>query len=73
MDLTPADLVKLKNAGVSENVIGVMLDPASNPGSGGGRCSGARACSRAGSRTCGRPLPPLPPHRLRPRKPRRNA
>ncbi len=31
MDLTPADLVKLKNAGVSESVIGVMLDPASNP------------------------------------------
>ena len=26
-DLTPADLVKLKNAGVSENIIGVMLDP----------------------------------------------
>ncbi len=31
MDLTPADLVKLKNAGVSENIIGVMLDPTSNP------------------------------------------
>jgi curli biogenesis system outer membrane secretion channel CsgG len=30
-DLTPADLVKLKNAGVSENIIGVMLDPTSNP------------------------------------------
>lgn len=30
-DLTPADLVKLKNAGVSENIISVMLDPASNP------------------------------------------
>src|SRR5580765_6378987 len=28
-NLTPADLVKLKNAGVSENIIGVMLDPAS--------------------------------------------
>jgi curli biogenesis system outer membrane secretion channel CsgG len=28
-DLTPADLVKLKNAGVSENIIGVLLDPAS--------------------------------------------
>jgi curli biogenesis system outer membrane secretion channel CsgG len=27
LDLTPADLVKLKNAGVSENIIGVMLDP----------------------------------------------
>src|SRR5437762_779466 len=30
-NLTPADLVKLKNAGVSENIIGVMLDPASAP------------------------------------------
>jgi curli biogenesis system outer membrane secretion channel CsgG len=28
-NLTPADLVKLKNAGVSENLIGIMLDPAS--------------------------------------------
>ena len=31
MDLTPADLVKLKNAGVSENIIGVMMDPSSAP------------------------------------------
>jgi curli biogenesis system outer membrane secretion channel CsgG len=31
MDLSPADLVKLKNAGVSENVIGVMMDPSSAP------------------------------------------
>ena len=30
-NLTPADLVKLKNAGISENLIGVMLDPASAP------------------------------------------
>lgn len=30
-DLTPADLVKLKNAGVSENIINVMLDPSSTP------------------------------------------
>jgi curli biogenesis system outer membrane secretion channel CsgG len=30
-NLAPADLVKLKNAGVSENIIGVMLDPASAP------------------------------------------
>jgi hypothetical protein len=30
-NLTTADLVKLKNAGVSENIIGVMLDPASAP------------------------------------------
>jgi curli biogenesis system outer membrane secretion channel CsgG len=31
MDLTPADLVKLKNAGVSENIISVMMDPSSTP------------------------------------------
>ncbi|HMC62356.1 MAG TPA: CsgG/HfaB family protein [Candidatus Solibacter sp.] len=30
-NLTPADLVKLKNAGVSENIIGMMLDPAGTP------------------------------------------
>src|SRR5882724_7059731 len=31
MNLTPGDLVKLKNAGVSENIIGAMLDPSSAP------------------------------------------
>jgi len=31
LDLPAADLVKLKNAGVSENLISVMLDPASAP------------------------------------------
>lgn len=31
MNLTPGDLVKLKNAGVSENIIGAMLDPTSAP------------------------------------------
>jgi curli biogenesis system outer membrane secretion channel CsgG len=30
-DLSPADMVKLKQAGVSDNVIGVMLDPTSTP------------------------------------------
>ena len=30
-DLSPADMVKLKQAGVSDNVIGVMLDPSSPP------------------------------------------
>lgn len=29
--LTPADLVKLKNAGVSENIIAVMMDPSTTP------------------------------------------
>ena len=32
-NLTAADMVKLKNAGVSENIIGVMMDPASAPSS----------------------------------------
>jgi curli biogenesis system outer membrane secretion channel CsgG len=31
MNLTPADLVKLQNAKVSENIIGVMMDPSSAP------------------------------------------
>jgi curli biogenesis system outer membrane secretion channel CsgG len=31
VNLTPADLVKLQNAKVSENIIGVMMDPASAP------------------------------------------
>jgi curli biogenesis system outer membrane secretion channel CsgG len=31
MNLTPADLVKLQNAKVSENIIGVMMDPTSGP------------------------------------------
>lgn len=31
LDLTTADLVKLKNAGVSENIINIMLDPGSAP------------------------------------------
>ena len=30
-NLTTADLVKLKNAGVSENIINVMLDPTAAP------------------------------------------
>ncbi len=31
VDLSPADMVKLKQANVSDNVIGVMLDPSSTP------------------------------------------
>src|SRR5579862_9111920 len=49
MNLTPADLVKLKNAGVSENIIGVMLDPASAP-------APAAAAAPAAA-----PAPPPPP------------
>jgi curli biogenesis system outer membrane secretion channel CsgG len=47
MNLTPGDLVKLKNAGVSENIIGVMLDPTSAP---------AAAAAPAAA-----PAPPPPP------------
>jgi len=32
--LSPADLVKLKNAGVSENIISVMMDPSAGPSRG---------------------------------------
>src|SRR5258708_201371 len=49
MNLTPGDLVKLKNAGVSENIIGVMLDPASAP-------APAAAAAPAAA-----PAPPPPP------------
>ncbi len=31
VDLTPADLIKLKNAGVSENIISVLMDPSAAP------------------------------------------
>lgn len=31
LDLSPADMVKLKQAGVSDNIIGVLLDPSSTP------------------------------------------
>jgi len=49
MNLTPGDLVKLKNAGVSENIIGVMLDPTSAP-------APAAAVAPAAA-----PAPPPPP------------
>jgi curli biogenesis system outer membrane secretion channel CsgG len=48
-NLTTADLVKLKNAGVSENIIGVLLDPASAP-------APAAAAAPAAA-----PAPPPPP------------
>ena len=49
MNLTPGDLVKLKNAGVSENIIGAMLDPTSAP-------APAAAAAPAAA-----PAPPPPP------------
>ena len=66
-NLTTADLVKLKNAGVSEKVIEVMLDPTSAPGGVGRHRSrrsspasapGARAGSGSGLRA-----PPWTAHR----------
>src|SRR6266851_1194104 len=50
-NLTPSDLVKLKNAGVSENLIGVMLDPASAP---------AAAAPPAPAPVAAAPPPPAP-------------
>ncbi len=51
IDLTPADLVKLKNAGVSENIINVMLDPTSAP---------APAAAAAPAPVAAPPPPPAP-------------
>ena len=53
-NLTTADLVKLKNAGVSENIIGVMLDPSSAPSP-----AAAAAPSAALPRRHRLPSPPL--------------
>jgi len=55
-NLTPADLVKLKNAGVSENIIGVMLDPASAPAA-----AAAPAAAPAPAPVAAAPPPPPPP------------
>jgi curli biogenesis system outer membrane secretion channel CsgG len=50
-DLSPADMVKLKQAGVSDNVIGVMLDPSSTP---------APAAAAAPAPAAAPPPPPPP-------------
>ena len=67
--LAPADLVKLKNAGVSDNVIQVMMDPTSNA-RGCGAATTSTACARAyrprprfKRRPKQRPRHPLPPVR----------
>src|ERR1700690_2985506 len=52
-NLTTADLVKLKNAGVSENIIGVMLDPSSAQ-------APAAAAAPAPAPTAAPPPPPEP-------------
>jgi curli biogenesis system outer membrane secretion channel CsgG len=55
-NLTTADLVKLKNAGVSENIINVMLDPASAPAAAAAPAAPAPAPVAAAA-----PAPPPPP------------
>src|SRR5712691_323554 len=51
MKLAPADLVKLKNAGVSDNLIGVMMDPGS---------ASAPAAAAAAPAPAPAPPPPAP-------------
>jgi len=53
-NLTTADLVKLKNAGVSENIINVMLDPTSAP-------AAAPAAPAPAPVAAAAPAPPPPP------------
>jgi curli biogenesis system outer membrane secretion channel CsgG len=55
-NLTTADLVKLKNAGVSENMIRVLLDPASAPAAAAAPAAPAPAPVAAAA-----PAPPPPP------------
>jgi curli biogenesis system outer membrane secretion channel CsgG len=55
-NLTTADLVKLKNAGVSENIISVLLDPASAPAAAAAPAAPAPAPVAAAA-----PAPPPPP------------
>jgi curli biogenesis system outer membrane secretion channel CsgG len=55
-NLTTADLVKLKNAGVSENIINVMLDPTSAPAAAAAPAAPAPAPVAAAA-----PAPPPPP------------
>ena len=62
-NLTTADLVKLKNAGVSENIIGVMLDPASAPAS-----APAAAAAPAPAPVAAAAPPPAPASRGEPRR-----
>src|SRR5260370_25913950 len=54
-NLTTADLVKLKNAGVSENIINVLLDPGSAPAAAAAPAAPAPVAAAAP------PPPPTPP------------
>ena len=54
VDLTTADMVKLKNAGVSENIISIMLDPGSAP------APAAAAAPAASTPVAAAPPPPAP-------------
>ena len=78
-NLTTADLVKLKNAGVSENIINVMLDPTSAPAAAAApaaRRRSAAAAPRARARSRSRLRAATAAgsaHRRPARKPRRSA
>ena len=55
VDLSPADMVKLKDAGVSDNIIGVMLDPSAAVSPSAALAAPAAPASVAA------PPPPAPP------------
>jgi curli biogenesis system outer membrane secretion channel CsgG len=59
-NLSPADLVKLKNAGVSENIINVMLDPSSAPASAPAPAPAAAVSSPPPAAPASAPAPPPP-------------
>src|SRR5438552_5938279 len=58
-NLTTADLVKLKNAGVSENIINVMLDPASAPASAPAPAPAAAVSTPPAAAPAPAPAPPV--------------
>jgi curli biogenesis system outer membrane secretion channel CsgG len=60
VNLTTADLVKLKNAGVSENIIGIMLDPASAPAAAAPAAAPAPAPAAAPVTPVAAAVPPPP-------------
>src|ERR1035441_6919716 len=60
VDLTPADMVKLKNAGVSETIMGAMMDPTSAPAA----AAPAAVPPPAPEAASAPPPPPPPPANL---------
>ena len=77
VDLSTADMVKLKQAGVSDNVIGIMLDPSAAPAP--AAAAAPPPAPRPRPRPCQLQRPLLRPWHPRPlplalhRKPKRNA